>query len=455
MSRSQMVNAYDPERGDAPGEIAALIARRSKVFGPSYRLFYEQPIEFVRGEGVWLYDATGASYLDVYNNVPAVGHSHPAVTAAVARQLAQLNTHTRYLVQPVVEYAERLVATFPAGLTKVIFTCTGSEAADLALRIASCHTLGEGLVVTGNAYHGVTAAVALMSPSLGDGVPLGPHVRAVTAPDPYREGADAGERFAFDVEAAFADLRRHGVRPAAFVCDSILSSDGIYPNPRGFLRSAVDHARAAGALYIADEVQSGFARTGEAMWGFSRHGVEPDLVILGKPMGNGLPIGGVIARPEVLDRFGKTARYFNTFGGNPVCCAAANAVLDVIEQDSLMTSAGRVGRLLQDALIEVAGRHPMIGDVRGAGLFVAVEFANPEDKRPLPEWGLAMVNALRRRRVLISATGVGGHILKVRPPLPFGDKHVPLFLNAFEDAIGETENMFGAVSTGPSPALGD
>ena len=288
-----MVNSFDPERAapESPA-IAALLARRARVLGPSYRLFYERPVHVVRAQGVRLYDDAGESYLDVYNNVPSVGHCHPRVVEAVARQAATLNTHTRYLYDVVLDYAERLIATFPLVLGNVMFTCTGSESSDLALRIAHSHTKGTGIIVTANGYHGLTAAVAEASPSLGEGVPLGSHVRVVAAPDAYRLGADrVGDRFAADVKAAIDDMRRHGIKPAALLFDSIFSSDGILSHPPGFISGAVEIIRAAGGLYIADEVQPGFGRTGGGMWGFSRHNVIPDLVVLGKPMGNGLPIG--------------------------------------------------------------------------------------------------------------------------------------------------------------------
>src|SRR5580692_10248830 len=325
-----MVNGFDPTRAaDLPPATQELIGRRDRVLGRAYRLFYDQPVSFVRGSGVHLYDAEGNAYLDAYNNVPCVGHSHPHVTEAVTRQLATLNTHTRYLTDGVIDYAERLLATHSIGPAHAMFTCTGSEANDLGLRIARFHTGGTGVIVTANAYHGVTAAVAELSPSLGAHVPLGACVRTVPAPA-------AGVDFAAGVAAAIADLQRHGVRLAAFLADSIFSSDGVLPDPdAGSLARVASLVREAGGLYIADEVQSGFARTGSHMWGYQRHGLFPDIVTMGKPMGNGLPIAGLVARQDVLDDFGAKSRYFNTFGGNPVCVAAASAVLDVLEADAL------------------------------------------------------------------------------------------------------------------------
>jgi 4-aminobutyrate aminotransferase-like enzyme len=426
-----MINAYSP--GAAPGldpQDRDLIARRERVMGPAYRLFYQAPLHVVRGEGVWLYDPQGEAYLDVYNNVASVGHCHPRVVQAIADQAAVLNTHTRYLNEGVVAYAERLTGLFPEALSQAMFTCTGSEANDLALRIAQAHTGGTGVVVTELAYHGVTQAVAELSPSLGQYVTLGAHVRTVPAPRP---GPDVGARFAADVRAAFADLQVHGVKPSALLVDTIFSSDGVYPDPAGVLAPAVEAARAAGAIFIADEVQPGFGRTGEALWGFLRHGVTPDLATLGKPMGNGHPIAGLVARPQVLEAFGRTCRYFNTFGGNPVACAAGMAVLDVIADEGLQANAADVGAYLKAGMEALAADHPILDEVRGAGLFLGVELR--ADGRPATEATAKVVNGLRQRRVLISATGPDANVLKIRPPLVFRREHADRFLDALRETL--------------------
>lgn len=443
MKPALMVNAYDPtENNILDANTAALIARRSRVLGPSYKLFYKNPVHIVRSEGVWLYDQHGAAYLDVYNNVPAVGHCHPAVVEAVSRQLSTLNTHTRYLNEVVLDYAERLVSTFPAALSNVMFTCTGSESSDLALRIARCHTGGTGIIVTENAYHGITAAVADISPSLGDGVPLGLHVRVVPAPNAYHQGeGNTAGLFAEAVRNAIADLQRHGIRPAALVTDTIFSSDGIYSAPAGFLQGAVTAIREAGGLFIADEVQPGFGRLGSHMWGFQRHGIVPDLVILGKPMGNGIPIGGVIAQPEYLQRFARVARYFNTFGGNPVSCAAGMAVLDVIQKEGLQHNAAETGQLLIHGLNTLAQRFPVIGNVRGCGLFIGAEFVSDSTtKTAAGECALDLVNRLRERRILISACGKESNVLKIRPPLVFSPENAHYLLSVMTDVMEEMFN---------------
>ncbi len=428
MTRNEtMPNAYVAGRGNlAPGD-EALAERRARALGPAYRLFYETPVHLVRGEGVWLYDRAGTAYLDTYNNVACVGHCHPRVVEAMAGQAAMLAGHTRYLHEGILDYAERLLATFPATLGHVMFTCTGSEANDLAFRIAREHTGGTGVIVTENAYHGVTARVAELSPSLGAGVPLGAHVRTVPAPDPARYGADLAAGFAAAVQAAIDDLLRHGITPAALLADTIFSSDGVFADPAGFLAPAVAAIRAAGGIFIADEVQPGFARTGDAMWGFLRHGITPDMVSLGKPMGNGYPVAGLVARPEVVAAFGAKARYFNTFGGNAVAAATAMAVMDVIEDEGLLANARDTGAYLTGGLRDLAARHDCIGAVRGAGLFIGADIRR--DGGADAALAGQIVNRLREAQVLISATARAGNVLKIRPPLVFGREHADIFLD--------------------------
>jgi 4-aminobutyrate aminotransferase-like enzyme len=435
-----MINAFDAKatNGVAPRE-QELIARRQKLLGPAYRLFYANPVHVVRGEGVWLYDPDGNAYLDVYNNVASVGHCHPHVVAALSRQAAVLNTHTRYLNDTILDYAEKLLGYFPPELSHVMFTCTGSEANDLAYRAARSFTGGTGMIVTKLAYHGVTVAISEMSPSLGDGITLGAHVRTVPAPDLYRaDGQDVGEAFGRAVRDAIADMAAHGIRPAALLVDTIFSSDGVFSDPPGFLQPAVAAIHEAGGLLIADEVQPGFGRTGEAMWGFMRHGVLPDMVTMGKPMGNGHPIAAMVARPEILDRFGERTRYFNTFGGNPVSCAVGQAVLEVIEGEGILENARDVGAYLRDGLRGLAQRHEAIGDVRGAGLFIGVELVRDRATRePDGKATAKLVNGLRERRILISAAGPHANVLKIRPPLVFRHEHADRFLEGVDAVLRE------------------
>ncbi|HEV7958504.1 MAG TPA: aspartate aminotransferase family protein [Acidimicrobiales bacterium] len=437
MATGNMVNSFDMSTvEELEPELRSLVTRRASVLGPAYRLFYEHPVQFVRGSGVHLYDAEGNEYLDAYNNVPSVGHCHPRVVDAVSRQVATLNTHTRYASAELLDYADRLLSTLPSHIDNVMFTCTGSEAVDLALRVARYYTGATGAVVTNNAYHGTTTASAEISPSLGSGVALGHDVWTIDLPlEAMARSGDVGGELASAVRHAIADMTRHGVKFAAFVADSILSSDGLFPDPKGLLRPVVDAVHQSGGLYIADEVQPGFARTGDSMWGFTRHGLEPDLVVMGKPMGNGMPIAAVAARSLLLEEFGAVSRYFNTFGGNSVCIAAANAVLDVIDEEHLMENSRVVGAHLRHILTELTADRDDVVAVRGAGLYVAANVVSRADGSPDADRTLQVVNGMRERRVLISATGRAGNVLKIRPPLPFSRANVDQFGEAFADVL--------------------
>lgn len=412
-----------------------LIARRRAALGPAYRLFYQEPLHPVRGEGVWLYDRAGKAFLDCYNNVASVGHCHPRVVEAVNGQMAVLNTHTRYLHEGVVTYAERLLALMPDEMGHVMFACTGSEANDLALRIARSHTKRQGVIVTRLAYHGLTEAVAELSPSLGDYVERGARVRLIPAPDALNiPPEEQGARLAADLAEAIAAMRKDGIEPAAFLVDTLFSSDGIYPDPAGFLKEAVDLIRAEGGLFIADEVQAGFARSGERFWGFERHGLFPDMITMGKPMGNGFPLSGAAMRPDLVEEFGTKARYFNTFGGNPVAAAAGMAVLDVIRDEALQDNALTIGKVLKTGLRDISARRGGIADVRGAGLFLGVECVT-ESHAPDAARAAHVVNHLRENGVLISATGPGANILKIRPPLVLKQEEAERFLDATDAAF--------------------
>lgn len=423
-----MPNAFRGAADDMlPVRTAALIARRDDLLGSAYRLFYRRPLEFVRGEGCYLHAADGTAYLDAYNNVAAVGHGNPAVAAAVARQFATLNTHTRYLDAVVLDYAGRLLATFPADLSRILFTCSGSEANDLGLRIAQAHTGARGVIVTANAYHGVTAATAAISPALGPHRGACDHVRVVRPPL-ASEGARGEERFVEEVERAILSLRGDGHGVAALLCDTIFSTDGVLPTLPG-LTQAVAMARAAGGLYFADEVQAGFGRIGSPFWGFRRHGPVPDLVSMGKPMGNGYPVAGLVVRPEVLERFGRDNRYFNTFGGSPVAAAAAMATLEQIQETGFLEQVDRAGDYLRSSLRLLAMHHANIRDVRGAGLFVGVEIAGTEGEAE------RIVNFMAEHRVLISATGPQGNVLKIRPPLIFRMQEADRLIGTLDAAL--------------------
>ena len=423
-------NSYASDGTDDP-----LIAARKRVLGPAYRLFYDKPVHLVRGEGSHLFDADGTRYLDAYNNVASVGHCHPHVTAAVSQQLQTLNTHTRYLHRGIVDYSERLLATMPVELDQVMYACTGSEVNDLALRVAVMRTGATGIVITRDAYHGNTASVTAISPSLGGATSIGQNVRIVAPPDTYRGPThELASRFAADVARAADDLAEAGHGVSCLIVDTIFSSDGIYPDA-GVLGLAVEEVRRRGGIFIADEVQPGFARTGASMWGFDRAGVAPEIVTMGKPMGNGIPVAAMAARADVLKPFAQAMPYFNTFGGNPVSMAAASAVLDVIEGEGLMANAASVGGALLADL--AAMDDPRLGDVRGAGLYIGVEVVSDRDtKKPDRTEARRLVNALRDRRVLISVCGHDGNVLKIRPPLMFSMADVDWFFSAFADALG-------------------
>lgn len=421
-----------PQPATAPRDDAALLERRARLMGPAYRLFYKEPVHPVRAQGSRFWDVEGREYLDCYNNVASCGHSHPHVVAAIARQAATLNTHTRYLHEGVLDYAERLLATLPEGIGRAMFTCTGSEANDFAYRLARHATGGEGIIVTEHAYHGVTLATAECSPSIGPGMALGRHVR--TIPAPVDQGAETGRIFAENVRAAARDLKRHGIRPAMLLVDTIFSSDGVLADPAGFLADGATAAREEGMLFVADEVQPGFGRLGHGMWGFARHGVLPDIVTVGKPMGAGHPMAGLFARTEIVDNFGRDMRYFNTFGGNPVSCAAGMAVLDVIEGEGLIENARTTGGLLAEGLRAIGRETGRIGAVRGAGLFLGVEVLDASGAPSGPE-ASALVERLRDRRILISTTGVKGDALKIRPPMVFTPADADILLGAVAEEL--------------------
>lgn len=408
-----------------------LLARR-KALGPAYRLFYEEPVELVRGEGVWLYDASGRRYLDAYNNVPVVGHANPAVVQALSRQASKLNTHTRYLHEGVVNFAERLLALFPDALDTAMFTCTGSEANDLALRIAFEATGRRGVIVTENAYHGVTMALADVSPSLR---PVGAHVRTIPAPcllngTPHEVAA----KFAACVDAAADELEAAGTPVAALMVDTVFASDGMYADPSEALTLAAERVRARGGLFIADEVQGGFARMGANWWAFQRDSVIPDMVSMGKPMGNGHPIGGLVVQSRLAEVFGRQCRYFNTFGGNTVSSAVGLAVLDELARMDAPAHVERTGQVMAQALDELAQRHDCLGAVRGQGLYWGVDIVAPDgDAASAARLTQRIVNGLRESGVLLGTAGRHASTLKIRPPLVFQPEHAGLLAAALDE----------------------
>lgn len=418
---------------------ADLLSRRQALLGSAYQLFYESPVHLVRGEGVWLYDADGRKYLDMYNNVAHVGHCHPQVVEAICAQVRTLNTHTRYLHDNVINLAEQLTAKFPTELDTAMFCCTGSEANELALRIASAVTGNEGLVVVEYAYHGNSKATFEISPSDIPADDMPSYVVTVAAPDTFRgqyRGEDAADKYASHVFDAIELLRSRGIKPAAFVIDTIISSSGVVSPPPGYLGKVAEIIRDAGGLFIADEVQPGFGRTGKNFWGFAADDLVPDIVTMGKPMGNGHPVAAVVTRRDLIEDFSKKADYFNTFGGNPVSCAAGLAVLDIIERENLQQNALEIGQYIIEGLWRLAQDHDCIGDVRGSGLFLALELVTDREARiPATEHAARVVEELRERGLLTGCIGPDSNILKLRSPMTLSESNAEYFLSALKDSL--------------------
>ncbi len=440
------IDVADFQTPSPEDDLQSLIERRRQRLGPELELSYDEPVHVVRGEGVWLIDDTGRSLLDAYNNVPSVGHCHPTVVQALARQAATLNTNTRYLYKSVIEYADRLTATMPGDLSVCMFVCSGSEANDLAWRLAKAHTGNSGGIVMEDAYHGTTDAVYELSPAdygIDKGRTLADYIATVPAPDGYRgkfrrNDPNFAERYAACIDDAVASLASRGFAPAAFYLDLVLSSNGIMIPPPGYLSEAFEKIRAAGGLCVADEVQSGFGRTGDHLWGFEAHDVVPDIVTLGKPIGNGLSMAAVVTTPEIVASLMQETDFFSTTGGNPVACSVGLAVLDVLEQEGLQNRAARVGAILRSQIEKLAEQHPLIGDVRGAGLFIGVELVRDHSTlEPAAKETTAVVNRMRELGVLVGTDGPSGNVLKIRPPLVFDENHAQQFTDTLDRALRE------------------
>ena len=428
-----------PQR--SPQEIIDL---RRRHLNPSLSMSYREPIKMVRGEGAYLFDQDGNAYLDMVNNVCHVGHCHPAVVAAGQAQMAQLNTNTRYLHDNIVEYAKRLSATMPAELSVVFLTNSGTEANDLALRLARTYTKANDIIVVDHAYHGNSPTMIELSPYKfdgkgGQGCPA--HIQVAEIPDDYRgrfrrDDPEAGAKYAQDLHRTIAAIRHRGEAPAAFFCESILGCGGQVVLPEGYLKHAYAIVHQAGAVCIADEVQVGFGRAGTHFWAFEEQGVVPDIVTMGKPICNGHPMGAVVTRPEIAQAFMNGMEYFNTFAGNPVSCAMGLAVLDVIEQEKLQANAATVGEHILQGLRALQVEFPLIGDVRGTGLFIGVEMVKDRQTlSPATDEANAVIEYLKAHRILLSTDGPYDNVLKLKPPIVFSHANAEEFLLRLKEAL--------------------
>jgi 4-aminobutyrate aminotransferase-like enzyme/Ser/Thr protein kinase RdoA (MazF antagonist) len=427
------------DRGAGPGE---LVRERARVMAPCLSISYETPLKIIRGQGQYLYDYNGRPFLDFYNNVCHVGHCHPKVVEAGQRQMGILNTNTRYLYDGLTAYAQRLCETLPAPLDTCFFVNSGSEANELALRIARTITGRTDMLVVANAYHGHTNAMIDISPykfmgSGGNGTPE-PWVHVVPVADPYRgkyKGMeeDAGIAYGNEIGTVLDTLDRP---PAGFISESLLSCGGQVIPPSGYFRTAFAHVRNRGGLCIVDEVQTGFGRVGTHFWGFEMQEVVPDIVVMGKPIGNGHPMSAVVTTREIADAFANGMEFFSTFGGNPVSCAIGMAVLDVIEEEGLQAHALAVGTHLLKGLGLLKDRHPIIGDVRGTGLFLGIELVKDRNTlQPAARKAAEVVNRMKNRGILLGTDGPFHNVIKIKPPMVVTRDDADMFVRVLDDIL--------------------
>jgi len=412
----------------------SILDKRHKTLAPSYRLFYSNPVHIVRGEGVFLWDAEGQRYLDCYNNVASVGHCHPDVVAALNKQAGTLNTHTRYLHPSITQLSDRICKTMPDGLDTCFFVCTGTEANDLAVRLARSFTGNEGVIVSEGAYHGNSCTVSRLSTCMYPADERPNWVACFEPPDP--EQAMNTDTQADDIACPISELGDRGAGVAAVMVDTIFDAPGPFTAPNGYLERLAMHTRAAGGIVIADEVQAGFGRLGETFWGFARSDMVPDIVTLGKPMGAGHPIAAVITRREIAEAFAEKSSYFNTFGGNPVSCEVALSVLDIIQRDDLQANARTTGRYLMQKLEALTRECHAIKMITGEGLFLGLVMQCDEG-RPSEDRAYQLMNAMRDHGVLLGRTGRQDHVVKIRPPLVFKPEHADILIDALK--LGLTE----------------
>ncbi len=421
-----------------------LLSVRRRIIGPSVKLAYRRPLHVVRASMQYVYDADGRRYIDAYNNVPHVGHSHPKIFDAVAGQLALINTNTRYLHESLERFAEALTATLPEPLRVCYFVNSGSEANELALRLARAHTGAIDLIVLDAAYHGNTNTMIDISPYKFNG-PGGrgrpPWVHVARLPDVYRgeyKSTDphAGRRYAESVGERIAQLQAHGTALCGYIAESCPSVGGQILLPEGYLARVYSEVRAAGGVCIADEVQTGYGRLGRYFYGFEQQNVVPDIVVLGKPIGNGYPVAAVVTTPEIAASFDNGMEYFSTFGGSTVSCAVGLAVLETVQSEGLQAHAGLVGEHLLARLRPLQDRYAIVGDVRGSGLFLGVELVRDRGSlAPAAAEASETVNRLREDGVLIGTDGPHHNVLKIRPPMPFGIDDADALVQGLDKAL--------------------
>lgn len=417
-----------------------LIERRNRLLGSKTPVFYDKPVHIVRGEGVWLYDSDGQRYLDCYNNVPSVGHCHPAVVDALCAQVRTLNVHTRYLHENILDYAEQLLAKFDESLDRVMFVCTGSEANDQALRIARMHTGKRGFICSNATYHGNTEAVIQLSTIFGSSDTRSDDIRMVDWPDSYRtinglSGDALYDAYAKQLSEAIGSLEDSGVGVAGMIVCPIFANEGLPVDPHLYLQRVMPLIREAGGLYIADEVQAGFGRTGK-WWGHTDSGLTPDIVTLGKPMGAGHPLAGLVTRNDLMHEFQEKEGYFNTFGGNPVSCAVGLAVLNVLEGEGLIENAAVVGAYVMKKFTELQSRFEFIGDVRGNGLFFGMDLVSDRAQKTADaRLAKRFVNTMRDKGILMGNIGEYGNILKLRPPLCFSKENADMLVATLDEVF--------------------
>ena len=417
--------------------MSELLDRHHLVMGDHAPLFYEEPLTLCSGDGVWLKDLNGDCYLDLYNNVPCVGHANPRVVKNLADQAATLNIHSRYLHEGVVTYVERLVGLHHDGIESAILGCSGTESTEMALTLARTVTGRQGIICTDATYHGNSSLVGRLS-----GLPVGVErsgVKSISTPQLFRpiaEGlsdAELLQKHLDQLEATINSFADQGGFAGMMLC-SILANEGLPDPPEGWFVEATAMVKAAGGLIIADEVQAGFGRSG-SWWGYEVSDFTPDVVCMGKPMGNGFPVSAMAASHEMVSKFRETHRYFNTFASSPLQAAAGSAVLDEIIENGLVQQVTDVGAGLKTALTDLQGEHPQMGDVRGSGLFIGIDWVAPGTTDPDVVGAERMVESLKSRLILLGKAGQHGNVLKIRPPLVFQDEHAELFLEAFKDCL--------------------